>query len=47
MLKYMKISGRIRAHYENFPEDPKDFDLWSEKANELWSHVEKMKFNLL
>ncbi|MFW9902572.1 MAG: hypothetical protein ACFFDY_14995, partial [Candidatus Thorarchaeota archaeon] len=46
MLKYMKISGRIRAHYENFPEDPKDFSEWSEKANELWSHVEKMKFTL-
>ena len=46
MLKYMKISGKIREHYENFPENPKDFDEWSEKANEFWSHVEKMKFTL-
>jgi len=47
MLKYMKISGRIREHYENFPETPKDFDDWTEKADGLWRHVEKMKFTLV
>ena len=46
MLKYMKISRKIKVHYESFPDNPKDFDEWSEKANELWSHVEKMKFTL-
>jgi hypothetical protein len=29
-----------------FPDDPNDFKEWSEKANELWSPVEKMKFTL-
>lgn len=47
MLKYMKLSGKIRKHYEKFPENLKDFDDWIEKADILWSHVEKMKFTLI
>ncbi|MFX0072953.1 MAG: NAD(P)/FAD-dependent oxidoreductase [Candidatus Hermodarchaeota archaeon] len=46
MLKYMKISNKIRKHYEMFPENSKDFDEWVVKADELWSPVEKMKFTL-
>lgn len=46
MLKYMKISGKIRKHYELFPEKPDKFNEWVKKAEELWSPVEKMKFTL-
>jgi hypothetical protein len=46
MLKYMKISEKIRKHYENFPENFNDFDNWVQKAEILWSLVEKMEFTL-
>jgi hypothetical protein len=46
MLKYMKISNKIRKHYENFPNNSENFDEWVEIAEELWSPVEKMKFIL-
>ena len=47
MLKYMKISGKIRKHYEEFPENISQFENWVEKAEILWSEVEKMKFTLV
>ena len=47
MLKYMKISGKIRKHYEEFPENVNQFENWVEKADILWSEVEKMKFTLV
>jgi len=46
MLKYMKISGKIRKHYENFPVDPSKFNGWVKIAEELWRPVEKMRFTL-
>jgi len=46
ILKYMKISGKIRKHYENYPENPLNFEEWVEKADDLWNPVEKMKFTL-
>ena len=46
MLKYMKISGAVREHYENYPESVENFDEWIKTAEELWSSVEKMKFTL-
>ena len=46
MLKYMKISGKIRKHYENYPKNPKEFNNWIEIAENLWNPVEKMKFTL-
>ncbi len=46
MLKYMKISDKIRKHYEKFPENPEYFNEWVQKAEELWNPVEKMKFIL-
>ncbi|MCJ7626256.1 MAG: hypothetical protein MUO76_22425, partial [Anaerolineaceae bacterium] len=46
MLKYMGVSGKIRKHYEEFPENPNDFNSWTKKAEELWSPVEKMKYTL-
>ena len=46
MLKYMKISNKIRKKYEKFPENIDDFDDWVQTTEELWSPVEKMKFSL-
>ena len=46
MLKYMKISGAIRKHYENYPENIEDFSDWVKEAEELWSPVEKMRYTL-
>jgi digeranylgeranylglycerophospholipid reductase len=46
MLKYMKISGKLRKHYEAFPEDPEEFDNWKIVADELWKPVEKMRYTL-
>jgi flavin-dependent dehydrogenase len=47
MLKYMKISGKVRKHYENFPENVKDFEKWVKIAESLWNQVENMKFTLV
>jgi flavin-dependent dehydrogenase len=30
------LAGKIKKHYENFPENPKDFDEWVKKSEELW-----------
>ena len=46
MLKYMKISDKIRKHYEKFPEKLEYFNEWVQKAEELWAPVEKMEFTL-
>jgi flavin-dependent dehydrogenase len=46
MLKYMKISGKIRKHYEQFPENVNKFGEWVKIAEDLWSQVEKMEFTL-
>lgn len=47
MLNSMKIAGKLRKHYENFPENSINFDDWVQKAEELWNPVEKMKFTLV
>jgi flavin-dependent dehydrogenase len=47
MLKYMKISGKIRKHYEYFPVNVNEFENWVEIAEDLWNQVEKMKFTLI
>jgi choline dehydrogenase-like flavoprotein len=39
LLKSVRISGRIRAHYESFPEDPDAFGLWVAVAEDLWSQA--------
>ena len=36
LLKSVVASGRIRSHYENYPEDPSSFKDWVEKADHLW-----------
>jgi digeranylgeranylglycerophospholipid reductase len=46
MLKYMKISGKIRKHYEKYPSEPEGFEAWAKRAGELWNPVEKMRYTL-
>ena len=38
LLKANGLAGKIKKHYENYPENPDDFDDWVKKANELWKH---------
>ena len=30
------LAGNIKKHYENFPENPDDFNQWVEKSKEMW-----------
>jgi flavin-dependent dehydrogenase len=46
MLDSMKIAGKIRNHYEKYPENSNDFDQWVQIAEELWKPVLKMRFSL-
>ena len=46
MLNSMKVSGSIRAHYEQFPEQVLLFSEWVQQAEKLWSKVGKMRFTL-
>jgi digeranylgeranylglycerophospholipid reductase len=36
LLKANGLAGTIRKHYEQYPENPKDFDTWVKEAEELW-----------
>ncbi len=36
LLAAMKIAGKMRAHYEAYPEDPDRLDAWAAKARELY-----------
>lgn len=33
----------LKDHYMKFPEDPKDFDKWCKKADDIWNKVGKMQ----
>lgn len=46
MLGSMKISGEIREHYEQYPDQFLLFPEWKKKADKLWSKVVKMQFTL-
>jgi flavin-dependent dehydrogenase len=39
LLSSVRISGRIRAHYESFPESRSDFPAWVASAEGLWSEA--------
>jgi len=39
LLRSVRISGRIRGHYEDFPGDRSDFTSWVETAEDLWSRA--------
>jgi hypothetical protein len=36
LLRSVRISGRIRSHYEEFPENRSDFSSWVATAEDLW-----------
>jgi len=36
LLRSVLVSGKLRSHYENYPEDPVALQNWVEKADQLW-----------
>jgi len=36
LLRSVRMSGKIRGHYEEFPEDRADFTWWANAAEDLW-----------
>ena len=40
LLRSVRVSGRIRDHYERFPEDFSAFASWVEAAEDLWSRAD-------
>jgi len=36
LLSANSLAGKIKKHYETFPEDPNEFDQWVNKADQLW-----------
>ncbi|MBA7475090.1 hypothetical protein ES707_10456 [subsurface metagenome] len=36
LLSANSLAGKIKKHYETFPEDPNEFDEWVKKADQLW-----------
>ena len=36
LLRSVLVSGKIRDHYESYPEDPGALRDWAEKADHLW-----------
>jgi hypothetical protein len=40
LLRSVRISGRIRSHYESFPERRSDFAPWVETARDLWRQAD-------
>ncbi len=43
MLRSVVISGKVREHYERFPENPADFEAWVRDAEDLWARVGTME----
>jgi flavin-dependent dehydrogenase len=39
LLRSVRISEKIRGHYESFPEDRDDFASWVDTAEDLWRQV--------
>ncbi|MCH5190882.1 MAG: NAD(P)/FAD-dependent oxidoreductase [Oscillospiraceae bacterium] len=39
LLWGLKKSVEVGGHYDDYPDDPKDFPEWKEKAEELWSSI--------
>jgi hypothetical protein len=36
LLRSVRMSGKIRNHYESFPADRSDFTSWENTAEDLW-----------
>jgi digeranylgeranylglycerophospholipid reductase len=45
LLGGMSISGKMREHYEKYPESPENFEEWVINAKELWSQLPKMNLS--
>jgi len=39
LLRSVRISGKIRGHYESFPADRSDFASWADTAGDLWGQA--------
>lgn len=37
-MKYVMKAFKVKSHYKKYPESPKDFEKWVEKAEKLWSY---------
>lgn len=42
-LEGVKLSGKLKKHYLDFPESPDGYSQWTKKADELWKAVGKMQ----
>lgn len=38
VLRMNGLAGKIKKHYKKFPEKIEDFDLWCQKAEEIWEN---------
>jgi len=36
LLQANGLAGKIKKHYENYPENINEFNSWAKKAQELW-----------
>jgi electron-transferring-flavoprotein dehydrogenase len=45
LLNGMGISGKMREHYENYPQHPENLEEWVTEAEELWSQLPKMNLS--
>ena len=43
LLKSMGTSGKVRQHYENYPQSPEEFNEWVKEAEKLWKQCGKMQ----
>ena len=41
LLQANGLAGKIKKHYENYPENPKNFGKWVEKADFLWKQKKR------
>ncbi len=41
LLQANGLAGKIKKHYENYPENIKEFDDWVRKSQELWTQKKK------
>lgn len=42
LLRSVKFAGRLRKHYENYPDDIGAYEAWKQKADQLWASVGTM-----
>ncbi len=43
LIGSLGIAGKLRKHYEAYPEHPTEFSTWTETASTLWDDVPKMQ----